>query len=329
MTYLLIAIAVIVVVLLVYLVTLDGEYTVDRHLQIDAPVDRVFATIVDFKSWTDWSPWLLHEPETRLEYSDNYDQEQGYYSWDGEMVGAGKLTHVAIQPNQSIEQRIEFIRPFKAVSRVAWSFAEADGQTDVHWIMQGKMPFLFRPMTEMTRQMVAKDYDLGLHLLNGYLNPDSAHPRFEFIGSEEVKGFDYAYVSFSGYMQAMVSAMQEGFPRLKEQTQQKNIIDGYPLTLYHKADPKKGYFECDMAIPVKPAADYAEIKSFAGGRYYKMRMLGDYQFLELAWYKIFSHVRMLKLKLDMQRPSLEIYENDPLSITHSNEVSTCLYLPIK
>ncbi len=243
MSYLLIAIAAVVIFLLIYLSTLDGEYTVDRSLTIDAPRDRVFAAIVDFKTWPDWSPWLLHEPDTRLEYSENYDQEQGSYTWDGKMVGAGRLTHVSLEPERSIEQRIEFTRPFKAVSRVAWQFGEVDGQTEVHWIMQGEMPFLFRFMTEMTRQMIAKDYDLGLHLLNGYLNQDSPHPRFEFIGSEEVKGFNYAYESFSGYHEAMVKAMQEGFPRLLEQTRDRDIIDGFPSSVYHKADPNKAYIE--------------------------------------------------------------------------------------
>ncbi len=76
-------------------------------------------------------------------------------------------------------------------------------------------------------------------------------------------------------------------------------------------------------------ADYPDIKTFNCGRFYRMRVYGDYQFLELAWYKIFSHVRMLKLKMDMRRPSLEIYENDPAAVSHGNEISTCLYLPIK
>jgi effector-binding domain-containing protein len=84
-----------------------------------------------------------------------------------------------------------------------------------------------------------------------------------------------------------------------------------------------------MAVPVKPGSDLANVRSFSGGRYYKMWLRGDYQFLDLAWYKIFSQVRMLKLKFDAKRPSLEIYENDPESVDDSNELSTCLYLPVK
>lgn len=61
--------------LVAYLATLDGRFRVRRSLEIEAPVETVFAAIVDFKSWPEWSPWLMHEPETTLVYSDDYQQE--------------------------------------------------------------------------------------------------------------------------------------------------------------------------------------------------------------------------------------------------------------
>jgi hypothetical protein len=42
-----------------------------------------------------------------------------------------------------------------------------------------------------------------------------------------------------------------------------------------------------------------------------------------------SHLRMYKLKQDSARPSLEVYENDPESVTHSNEIRTTLYIPLR
>jgi DNA gyrase inhibitor GyrI/uncharacterized protein YndB with AHSA1/START domain len=321
-----------VIGLVIYLLTLDGDYLIDRSLVINAPVEQTYRAVVDFKTWPQWSPWLMHEPDTELQYSDRYDQPDGYYTWDGKLVGAGKITHVSMQENESIEQRIEFLRPFKSTSRVAWTFSSTeDGGTVVHWIMQGRMPFLFRFMTAMMKPMISRDYDLGLHLLNGYLNPDNPHPQIEFGGEQQLDGFRYAYRAFSGHIDEMVETMQREFPDLVDQVVAAGIVDGLPLTIYHKADTKNMNFDCDMAVPIKvdAVADELQTRELLGGRYYRVECQGDYQFLELAWYKAHSHVRMLKLKLDNRRPALEIYENDAREIEDSSELRTAVYLPIK
>ncbi|MEW8586190.1 MAG: hypothetical protein AB2531_10545, partial [Candidatus Thiodiazotropha sp.] len=75
MTTLLIVIAIIVAIPLIYLATLDGNYKVRRSLAIAASQKNLFDKIRDFSSWSDWSPWLMHEPETALAFSDPPDQE--------------------------------------------------------------------------------------------------------------------------------------------------------------------------------------------------------------------------------------------------------------
>ena len=51
---------------LIYIATLDGNFRVKRSLEIAAPLDSVFAAIVDFKTWPEWSPWLMHEPDAKI-----------------------------------------------------------------------------------------------------------------------------------------------------------------------------------------------------------------------------------------------------------------------
>ena len=58
-------------------------------------------------------------------------------------------------------------------------------------------------------------------------------------------------------------------------------------------------------------------------------MTGSYDFPELAWYSAMSHIRMLKLKMDASRLSLEVYENDPETVARTNDIRTTLYLPIR
>ena len=58
-------------------------------------------------------------------------------------------------------------------------------------------------------------------------------------------------------------------------------------------------------------------------------VLGDHDFLPLAWYAAFSHCRMHKIKLDKSRPSLEIYHDNPVAIDDSNTIKTILYVAVK
>lgn len=247
------------------------------------------------------------------------------------MVGAGKLIHEQLNANRSIQQRIEFIRPFKSICSVRWTFSEVDGNTEVHWIMQGKMPFLLRFMTKMTVEMITKDYDLGLLLLNGFMNSSNEHPRYKFCGEDKLASIDYIFRSFKGYQDDMAGFKQSQLPLLVENAKTEGIADGKPLTIYHKAGRKKMYFECDLAIPVtqRGTEPSQPVKTLPEGKYYRIDCLGDYRFLELAWYKALCHVKMLKLKIDKSMPYLEVYQNNPDEVEHSNEVLTTIYLPIK
>ncbi len=313
---------------LVYLATLDGSFRVRRSLEIDASPENTFAAIVDFKSWPEWSPWLMHEPDTRIEYSADYQAEGGYYSWDGKVVGAGKLTHVAIRPQVRIEQQIEFIRPFKSVNRVNWDFEPSDARTLVSWEMEGEMPFLFRFMTKRMEPMIGRDYELGLAMLNGYLNAAAPHPRFTFAGSEELENFSYWAIPFSGNLRRLEAARKHDIETLQDAADGPT---GLPLTLYRKLDPLGANFEAELAIPIgEPSAqsNYAR-REFHGGRYFKMTMRGDHRFLPLAWHALSSHCQMHRIKRDKSRPDLEIYHDDPAEVADSNEILTALYMAVR
>ncbi|HEY5739940.1 MAG TPA: SRPBCC family protein, partial [Gammaproteobacteria bacterium] len=58
-------------VVLVYLLSFDGRFRVERSREIAAPTDRVFAAVADLRTWPAWSPWLLYEPDAEIVYGDN------------------------------------------------------------------------------------------------------------------------------------------------------------------------------------------------------------------------------------------------------------------
>ncbi len=313
---------------MIYLATLDGNFHARRKLEIAAPLDSVFATILDFKSWPEWSPWLMHEPEAKLTYSENYQAENGFYNWEGKVVGAGKLTHLKINPGVSIKQQIEFLRPFKSTNQVNWEFEAKDGNTVVSWEMKGCMPFLFRFMAKKMAPMTERDYELGLALLNGYMNAASPHPEVEFNGREELQAFNYWSIPCNGNLRQLEAARRSSIETLQGTGADKV---GLALTLYHQFDPLATQYQAEIAVPVGNSTPLSNYKrhEFQGGLYFKMTLRGDLAYLPVGWYALHSHCRMHKIKLDNMRPALEIYLGDATKITDGNQFSTALYIPIK
>ena len=316
----------------VYLARQPGEYLVRRSLVMDVDRQTVFDKVRDLRSWKDWSPWLMHEPDTLLKFSDNASREGGSYTWNGKRVGAGKLTHIRFDGLNKIEQRIEFTRPFKSICDVWWEFSDVNNQTEVTWCMRGKMPFPLRFMTNTTRQMIEKDYDLGLAMLRGKLDPDAERPVIYFEGEVERAAQTVLTIPFKGGISSMVTAMEKGFPRLTAAlSRYGERPTGPQFAAFHKTDIQSMYFECDLALPVPeeiPPGEFVR-KSLGDGRYFKVSIRGSYDFLEAAWYSTMNHLRMYKLKQDRSRPWLEVYENDARQTHHSNEVRTTLYVPLR
>jgi effector-binding domain-containing protein len=274
----------------------------------------------------------LHEPDAKLRFSSDADQPGGSYSWDGQYIGAGTLTNDRFEGKERIDQILEFRRPFKSRAMVWWEFADAEGGTEVTWNMRGSMPLLFRPMIPMMREMIAKDYELGLALLRGRLDPEAEHPVIAFEGETDLDPVSALTIRFTGGMEAMVQAMEQGFPKIAAYLcEQGSAPIGAPFSAYHKVDIKNKRFDCDIAIPAAAeiASDSFKRKTFDGGKHFTVTLTGSYHFLELAWYAAVGHLRMRKLKVDKRRPMLEVYENDPTSVSDSNALRTTLYLPLR
>lgn len=326
----------IIATVLIFLSLQPGSLRVERSLPMRVPPARVFAAVRDLRGLPSWSPRLLHEPDARVEFSDAADQEGSWYSWEGKHIGSGRLTQSFLAEPFRIEHQLRFSRPFKSTSEVWWAFAELNDDegpgTQVTWGMNGRMPFLLRFLTPLMRDALAKDFELGLAMLRGRLDPDSEHPQIRFVGETELEDRQALTIPYSGGLDAMVEAMEEGFPRLAAGLSEQGLQPpGPPFTAYHRVNAKATQFGCDLAMPAPDGADGGELalKRFAGGRYFLTEVQGSYDFLGAAWYSIMGHLRMYKLRQDSARPSLEVYVVDPNSAEDSNALLTRIYVPIR
>ena len=313
---------------LIYLFSLDGKFQVKRSLEIAQPRDTVFATIANFKTWPKWSPWLIHETDAIVDFSDNHQEEGGSYRWEGQIIGAGKLLHRKLTPASQIKQQLELLKPFKAVNLVNWEFEARDKNSLVSWEVSGRMPFLLRFMTQKIENTLANDTELGLALLNGYLCPDAPYPVFDFNGTEVLQDFIYWSIPCSGNQRQLESARRKNIETLRTAAGGSTAL---ALSLYYHFDPLASHFQAETAIPMgdpAPASNYTR-REFHRGRYYKMTLRGGLQFLPLGWHALSSHCRLHKVKYDRSRPALEIYLHDPETLADENQMVSMLYLPVR
>ena len=84
------------------------------------------------------------------------------FAWSGnDKVGAGRQTIVKSRPDESIQIKLEFERPFKDVCDTEFKFEPKDEQTLVTWTMSGKRNFMAKAMSLIIDcdKMVGPDFE--------------------------------------------------------------------------------------------------------------------------------------------------------------------------
>lgn len=111
------------------------KMSISRTQEITSPVETVFKTVRDFHSWPNWSPWLVADPDCKLEVQNDW------YSWEGEICGEGRMEVTDEEENQSISYDLQFLKPWQSRAEVTISLAEKNGATEVNWTMASSLPF--------------------------------------------------------------------------------------------------------------------------------------------------------------------------------------------
>ena len=301
------------------------RYRVEVTHNLRAPADAVWAALADFEQWPRWSPWLMHEPDAHLHF-ERPTEVGGFYTWTGQRIGAGRITHTARPAPHTLHAELQFLKPFKARADIVIELRALDAlNTKVRWRMDGQLPIFMAPMKATMQTMMAKDFELGLARLAGAVNPQAPHPSIEFGEVAERMSFHAISHRETTTLAALPQVFGQWMPQLGALAGGACIEA--PLGVYHRIDDKTGEVDVEVAYPV--AADTPGASLIRGGRYFKVTLKGDYQFLRLAWHAAHGQARMRQLKWDPRSPALERYLSDPAQVPQPNDWVTELYLPVQ
>lgn len=156
---------------------IDGEYAVNKTVEIDRSKDDVFEYIKYLKNQDEYSVWAQKDPDIKKTYKGT-DGEIGFVSaWDSdnEEVGKGEQEIIAIKEGERIDYELRFIEPFEAKDKAFMSTkAMGEAKTQVTWGFNGKMNYpmnimmLFMDMEEM----LGPDLKKGLENLKEVLETE-------------------------------------------------------------------------------------------------------------------------------------------------------------
>jgi uncharacterized protein YndB with AHSA1/START domain len=163
----------VVIVAVVFLIALLGfaatrpdSFRLQRSVVIEAPPDKVFALLSDFRQWPTWSPWEKLDPNMKRTHSGTERGVGTVYAWDSpSKAGAGRMEIKEAVPSNKVTIQLDFIRPSAAQNTTEFTLqAQANNATQVTWAMSGPNPYLAKLMQVFVSMdsMVGKDFEEGL-----------------------------------------------------------------------------------------------------------------------------------------------------------------------
>jgi predicted transcriptional regulator YdeE len=317
-----------VILVVGFLLFRPSPLTVTRTRIIKKSQPEVFAKIRDFRSWKEWSPWILADPGCKLKYTGDTSAVGGKYSWAGDIIGAGEMEHTKIGEPSRLEMDLHFTKPFKSTSKVNFECNEVRDGTAVIWSMEGKMPKIMIPMF---RTMISMDYKRGLDRLGDLMETGTINSRIDVVGIVDRPSIYWIGIEASCPMDDIGPSMTKTFETLKQRLTEAKITPKLCLSIYSKWDFKTSTctyiaaFEVDQGL----CCDGTTTGLIPEHQAYGVSHYGPYDHLGDAWFTAHTHTRAKKHKCPKGGPfPYEIYVTEPGTVP-TTDIRTDIFIPIR
>lgn len=148
-----------------YVAMQPDELVIERQATINAPPAKVFAQVNELKKWDAWSPWAKIDPNAKMTFEGPAAGKDATFAWSGnDKVGEGRMVIVDSQPDQLVDIKVDFTKPFENTSNSTFAFKPQGEQTVVTWRTSGKQNFIEKAMCIALngKKMLGDEMDKGL-----------------------------------------------------------------------------------------------------------------------------------------------------------------------
>lgn len=163
--YVVIALAVLIAIVLGLAVMRPDTFRVQRSIDINAPADKIFPLINDYRNWGSWSPYEHVDPDMQRTFSGAPSGKGSIYEWRGNKnIGHGRMEILDATTPSKIVIKLDFFSPFEAHNMAEFTMQPKGGATNVTWAMHGPVPFMAKiiHMFMNMDRMVGGQFQQGL-----------------------------------------------------------------------------------------------------------------------------------------------------------------------
>ncbi|HEY9106009.1 MAG TPA: SRPBCC family protein [Roseateles sp.] len=294
------ALALFLVVLLVYMGRYSGRVRAEATRFIAAPPAVVQARVEDLAQWQAWNPWLEHAREAQATV------EGGTLAWDVPQAGRGRVT-----TRGPLRQKLSFALPFKFQGRSDWRFEPAPGGTQVTWRFKGRVAFTLRAFAATVQGATALDLRFGLDRLAETLQAGPPAYRLDYLGVQAQPARALALQPFSAALDALADELPPRIAAVRTQLDGANLpANGTGVVLYLKTQLKRRVVDGQAGVTLPaatPLPSGLSARELPAHRASVLRFDGPPEALELAWYQAMQRLRVEQLQPDPQLPPHALY----------------------
>jgi uncharacterized protein YndB with AHSA1/START domain len=155
----------VLVVFLIYVSTREGHFNYEKNGVINAPADKIFPYLSNFKLGAQWNPYDQKDPAVKRTFTGSDGQVGSVMEFEGNKdAGSGKLEILNIVPNSGVEIRLTMTKPFHAENIIHYTLSPEGAGTRFSWAMSGDGGFMGKLVSVFMdcEKMIAGDFNKGI-----------------------------------------------------------------------------------------------------------------------------------------------------------------------
>lgn len=308
-----------------------ARLNVARSIIVESTPKTVADSLVDFKQWPIWSPWLCQETDANVTYHGTKGEPASGYAWNGERIGAGEMVLIS-RSDARIDCNLTFLKPWKSEAKVAFELqSQEEASTRLTWSMQSSLPFFLFFMRKSFEQLVGMDYDRGLKMFKELMETGSVNSHIQLSDKpKDLPACHYLGLDASGKLEELGHIMEKGYLELEQEASAQGLIaNEAAFCHYTKMNPMKDHWVFTMGLPVEVETNNTNLRRReAVPRCAHVIHRGAYSHLGNAWATVFGAMRARKQKHLRKLGGFEVYTKSSTEPS-SKQPETQLYVPIR